>query len=236
MNQIEAIQIIGTQRSGSNLFRLMLNQLNEISAPHPPHILQRFIPLLPKYGNLSNRLNFLKLTDDVCSLVELNPVPWEMELNRNEIAAKCTSNSIYELFRVIYELKAEHDNSRYWVCKSMANVNFAKEIEASGIHPKYIHLYRDGRDVACSFKKAVVGEKHVFHIANRWNENQKSCFRVREQIGESRFISVSYEAITKFPEKEMKRICEFLNIPFNLGVFDFYKSIPNDPVECLTHL
>ncbi len=32
------IFMIGTQRSGSNLLRLMLNQLPEIAAPHPPSL------------------------------------------------------------------------------------------------------------------------------------------------------------------------------------------------------
>ena len=224
MNKIQPIQIVGTQRSGSNLLRLMLNQFEEVSAPHPAHILQRFIPLLSNYGDLSEQYNFLQLTDDVCSLIELNPVPWLININRSKIAVSCKANTIFELFRVIYEQKAKHENAKYWVCKSMANVNFAKDIEASGIHPKYIHLYRDGRDVACSFKKAVVGEKHVYHIANKWNEDQKACFRLQEQIEKSRFISVSYENITSNTEAELKRICEFINIPFNPDVFDFYKS------------
>ena len=41
-------QFIGTQRSGSNLLRLMLNQLEGIYAPHPPHILKTFYPLNTK--------------------------------------------------------------------------------------------------------------------------------------------------------------------------------------------
>ncbi len=224
MNQIQSIQIIGTQRSGSNLLRLMLNQFDEISAPHPPHILQRFIPLLPKYEDLTNQQNFLQLVDDVCTMVELNPVPWNVFFDREEIANSCTTNTIFELFRVIYSLKAKQEKAKFWVCKSMANVNFARGIEDSGMNPKYIYLYRDGRDVACSFKKAVVGEKHVFHIANKWKENQEACFRLQEQTDSSQFISVSYKNLTNNPEKEMKRISTFLNISFNPDIFDFYKS------------
>ncbi len=67
------IFMIGTQRSGSNLLRLMLNELPRIAAPHPPHILQRMIPLAPNYGDLEIRENFAQLVDDVCRLVELNP-------------------------------------------------------------------------------------------------------------------------------------------------------------------
>ena len=48
--------MIGTQRSGSNLLRLMLNQQPAIASPHPPHILERFMPLLPLYGNLDTLL------------------------------------------------------------------------------------------------------------------------------------------------------------------------------------
>ena len=53
--------MIGTQRSGSNLLRLMINQTPSIAAPHPPHILERFNPLLPAYGDLSIESNFLRL-------------------------------------------------------------------------------------------------------------------------------------------------------------------------------
>ncbi|WP_372521940.1 sulfotransferase, partial [Sulfuricaulis sp.] len=64
------IFMIGTQRSGSNLLRLMLNELPRIAAPHPPHILQRMLPLVPNYGDLEKRENFAQLVEDVCRLVE----------------------------------------------------------------------------------------------------------------------------------------------------------------------
>ena len=51
---MQAIFMVGEQRSGSNLLRLILNESSNIAAPHPPHILQRMMPLLPAYGNLNN--------------------------------------------------------------------------------------------------------------------------------------------------------------------------------------
>ncbi len=82
--------MIGTRRSGSNLLRLMINQLPEVAAPHPPDILQRMMPLVPLYGNLNDPKIFYQLVDDVCRLVELDPVPWEgVTLNRNDVASRC---------------------------------------------------------------------------------------------------------------------------------------------------
>ena len=52
--------MIGTQRSGSNLLRLMLNQLSDIASPHPPHILERMFPLMDHYGDLDKDENYKK--------------------------------------------------------------------------------------------------------------------------------------------------------------------------------
>ena len=116
MKEIQPIQIVGTQRSGSNLLRLMLNQLEEVTAPHPPHILQRMMPLLPLYGNLDDSQNFYRLIDDVCSLVELNPVLWAgIEFDRKYIFSLCKAQNLVEIFRVVYDLKARHDGASFLV-------------------------------------------------------------------------------------------------------------------------
>ena len=87
------IFMIGTQRSGSNLLRLMINQAPDIAAPHPPHILERFAPLLPIYGDLAQERNFVRLVDDVVRMVEVNPVPWGVTFDRADIRRRCRDNS-----------------------------------------------------------------------------------------------------------------------------------------------
>ena len=162
------IQFIGTQRSGSNLLRAMLNQLPEIAAPHPPHILKTFIPLLQIYDDLNNDANFESLLNDVCLWVELNPVTWQTsKIDRASIKNSCKEKTLIELFYRVYAYYAALQNSEYTCCKSMSNVHQYKALENAGLSPYYIYLHRDGRDVACSFKKAIIGEKHVYHIARR---------------------------------------------------------------------
>lgn len=221
----KSIQIIGTQRSGSNLLRVMLNQISEVDAPHPPHILKNFYPLLPKYGDLNTEVNFENLIDDVCRLVELNPVPWEgFKLDRSEIKFHCNSNSLIEIFRVIYELKAKYSKATYWCCKSMSNIYYADEFEYLGIKPLYIHLYRDGRDVALSFKKAIVGPKHIYHIAKQWKEDQELCIQLKEKLGNNRVFSISYEELLSNSVEVLKRLCDFLKVPYSNSMLTYYSS------------
>nr|WP_295922756.1 sulfotransferase [uncultured Dyadobacter sp.] len=219
------VQIIGTQRSGSNLLRLMLNQLPEVSAPHPPHILERLMPLLPAYGNLAIGSNFEKLIDDVCMLVETNPVPWTgLTLDREAIRARCEAPTLPEIARVVYELKAEADRAHIWTCKSMANIHYAVELEKYSTPPRYIHLFRDGRDVALSFKKAIVGEKHSYHLAHQWKKEQDASIALFEELGPGRVIRVRYEDLLQNPENELKRICAFIGAAYSDTALAYHQS------------
>jgi hypothetical protein len=220
-----AIFMIGIQRSGSNLLRLMLNELPEIAAPHPPHILQRMMPLIPSYGDLSREKAFSLLVDDVCRLVELNPVPWEgVVLDRKNVAARCRKRNLVAVFGAVYDIMAEAWRARTWCCKSLANVYYLPEIEAYFRDAKYIYLYRDGRDVAVSFRKAVVGEKHFFHIAKEWDEAQRLALDFRSKIPAKRFFNLSYEALTAEPEKTARALCTFLGVRYKPSMLEFYKS------------
>ena len=123
------IQFIGTQRSGSNLLRIMLNQLPEIAAPHPPHILETFEHLLPIYNNLNDNANFESLVNDVCLWVELNPVKWQIsKFDRALIRDRCKENTLITLFYEIYSYYAELQNCEYTCCKSMSNVHRYRDL------------------------------------------------------------------------------------------------------------
>jgi hypothetical protein len=219
------IFMIGIQRSGSNLLRLMLNELPEIAAPHPPHILQRMMPLVPHYGNLRKGEAFSLLVDDVCRLVEMNPVPWEgVVLDRADVAARCRKRSLVAVFGAVYDVMAEAWGAKTWCCKSLANIYYLPEIEGYFPGAKYIYLYRDGRDVAVSFSKAVVGEKHYYHIAREWNEAQQLALNFRRKIPAGRFFNLSYEDLTSKTEKTVRALCKFLGVGYKPSMLEFYKS------------
>ncbi|MGZ3926012.1 MAG: sulfotransferase family protein [Mucilaginibacter sp.] len=218
------IQMIGTQRSGSNLLRVILDQSEEIASPHPPHILVTFVPLLRFYGDLDAEA-YKALINDVVSYVEANPVPWEgIAIDRNWIFDNSKIYSLFEINRLIYEQAAISKKAKYWCCKSMANVHYSDELESHNPDLKYIYLYRDGRDVAVSFKKAIVGEKHIYHLASQWKYDQEACIRLSERIESDRFFSLNYETLITQPEAVIKSLCNFLGIEYSENMLNFYNS------------
>lgn len=79
---MKRVQIVGTQRSGSNLLRLLLGSLPGVFAPPSAHKLRDFQGLLPRYGE---PLNMERLIADMAELVELNALPWPSVGDRTRI-------------------------------------------------------------------------------------------------------------------------------------------------------
>lgn len=222
---MQSIFMVGEQRSGSNLLRLILNESSSIAAPHPPHVLQRMMPLLHIYGDLNIEKNFTKLIDDVCRLVELNPVPWDkVILDRKKVTEHCRENSLVAVYGAVMDMYAEAHNASAWMCKSMQNIRWADELNHYFEKPKYIYLYRDPRDVVLSFKKAVIGDKHPYFIAKQWNELQQLSLKQMNSHGSESTFPISYEGLLENPEKTVKELCLFLNIKFNKNMLNFHKS------------
>lgn len=221
---MNAIFMVGEQRSGSNLLRLILNESKEIAAPHPPHILQRLMPIIDE-KDLNSDSVFRELIDYVCQLVEVNPVRWEgVQFDREEVFCRCREKSLIAIFGAIMDVYAEAQNASTWVCKSLQNIRWADQLDAYFENAKYIYLYRDPRDVTLSFMKAVVGEKHPYFIANQWNELQNLCMQHGEKLSDDQFYGVCYEELINKPEDVIRGLCEFLGIKYQDSMLIFHES------------
>lgn len=221
---MNAVFMVGEQRSGSNLLRLILNESKEIAAPHPPHILQRLMPVVAG-KDLSKEKIFRELIDHVCQLVEANPVQWEgIHFDREEIYRRCRENSLIAIFGAVMDVYAEKHNATSWVCKSLQNIRWAEQLDEYFDTNKYIYLYRDPRDVTLSFMKAVVGEKHPYFIAAQWNELQQLCMDHAKKLSNERFFGVCYEELIGDPEQIIRNLCEFLEIEYCESMLVFHES------------
>ena len=218
-------QFIGTQRSGSNLFRLMLNEFDGVYAPHPPHLLKTFYPILSKYQNLNDDVNLQKLIEDMLKWIHNNPVRWNNVPSYSELFESLNKRSLFEIFRLLYTTNAIKENkNKFWCCKSLFNLKFYNLKEFKSLNPIYIYIYRDGRDVASSFKNASIGDKHIYFLAKQWQSDQVICKKIKDNTSDYNFFSVKYEDLLIYPRKILKRFCEKYDITYNDDFLNYYKS------------
>lgn len=217
--------MVGTQRSGSNFLRLILNQSDELVAPHPPHIIDRMVPLLPLYEDMGSSTMTEALMDDVCDLVDANPVPWyDHPLDRKEVWGHLEDDGLIAVFDALYKQYTLSNGAINWVCKSLANVNHMSLIhQYYRGREKYIYLYRDGRDVALSFKKAIVGEKHTYMIARQWHYDQEKAISFWRE-NETKVFPIAYEKLVQDMDGILEPLCDFIGISYDDKMHNYYKS------------
>lgn len=85
---------------------------------------------------------------------------------------------------------------------------------------RYIHLSRDGRDVARSCK-AMGWAGNMYTAADRWLEAELAWDRMRQTLPADRQLEVRYEDLIREPESTLNTICEFMGCEFDEAIFDY---------------
>jgi len=216
------IFIVGTERSGSNLLRLLLNELPEVTVPHPPHLMRDLTPRLPVYGDLLVDKNFRRLIEDAIRLVELHFAPWPIKLNAESLFAQALRRDLYSIYAGIYEQYREHSGKPRWACKSTFMIHHVREALAHHSRPQFIHLVRDVRDVAVSARKSIFCHYHPYFVAKLWKCEQGIAAEWAAQLPTETWLTVHYEELIANPAQEMRRICTFLNATYSEEILNYF--------------
>jgi len=207
--------IVGTERSGSNLLRVMLNTHPNLDVPHPPHIFKYFSPIVNNYGDLSASKNRARLVADICSLITVHIYPWDLDIDQNRVIEESSENNLCGIMGAIYDQHKEWVGKSRWGCKSTFMVDHATEALELHAGSKFIWLVRDPRDVAASSKKSVFSPFHPFITARLWSQQQKTAMGLETKLGTKTVLRVRYEDLLSDTEHVIRGVCMFLGEDFD---------------------
>jgi hypothetical protein len=220
----DPLYIIGTERSGSNLLRVMLNAHSGIALPHPPHILRYFSPLEKAYGDLEASENLSRLVGDVLRLLQVHISPWDFEPDAERVVAEARPRDLLGVFTAIYDQFLERSGKRRWGCKSTFAIHHVDRILERDPEARFLWLVRDPRDVALSSKRSVFSPCHPYFTACLWREQQALGSALAGQIGDRRVLQISYEKLIADPEITLRSLCDFLEEEFEDGMLQFHET------------
>jgi len=93
---------------------------------------------------------------------------------------------------------------------------------------RYIHLVRDPRDVARSVvQKGWAG--NVYHAAEFWLDAERSWDTLAPHLSDDRAIEVRYEDLVTEPERTLTAICRFIGVPYSLRMLEYSADAPQYP-------
>jgi len=89
---------------------------------------------------------------------------------------------------------------------------------------RFVHLIRDGRDVALSYLERPWGPDSVGEAALYWRSRVTRGRAAGRAIGTRRYLEARYENLVENPEQEVQRICSFLGLVFEPAMLHYEKA------------
>ena len=204
--------IVGSARSGTTLLRLMLNAHPEVAVPPE----SRFITELWTDQEQVEVASFLQRLD-----AHPRFHTWDLPISavRDELEGRATapySDAISAAFKAYARV---HGKTR-WGDKTPRYVEHIAFLAGLWTDARFIHLIRDGRDVALSYADVPFGPKTVGRAARLWSRRVKAGCDAGRALPRGSYIEVNYEDLVDDAEGEIKDICDFLDLDFDPGMLD----------------
>lgn len=220
----DPIFIIGTERSGSNLLRLILNSHSEIAVPHPPHVMTYFGPLEKYYGDLAREENLRRLAKDVVAHVRWHIHPWTTAIKAEALVQNAAPRDLFGLYAALYEQYMFSTGKRRWGCKSTFMIHYVDRILARYPEARLVWLVRDPRDVALSSRESVFNPFHPYYTARLWTAQQELGLKLEATLRPANMLRVHYEALISKPNQTVERICQFIGVSFEPDMLRFFET------------
>ena len=101
------------------------------------------------------------------------------------------------------------------------NIFFARELLELLPESKIVHIYRDPRDVVASFSQQRWCPSDKIKAA-LWYKTMMEywLYVVRKGLPADSYSEVKLEALVKSPEITLRRLCEFIRLPFENSMLD----------------
>lgn len=216
--------IVGAPRSGTTLLRLMLDAHPDLAIPPETY----FIPRAVKRWQLAaKRRN--RSADPVQAFYETvtGHTRWkDFHLDADAFRSRLDHDrprEVGDAVRAFYRLYSDKVGKPRWGDKTPFYVRKMTLIQEVVPEARFVHLIRDGRAVTLSIKDLWFGPDSIDEAAEFWTS----------RIGEGReqasrlphYTEVRYEDIVLDPEPHLRRICDFLELPWNPRLLNYHEHV-----------
>ena len=229
--------VVGSPRSGTSLLRIVLTCHPRVLIPPECGFM---IWLRPAYGSWSSddagraeRLD--AFLDDlvVCRKFE----SWGLAREAVRLAlVESRPQSYAQLCAAVYGAYGRSRGKRFtiWGDKNNSYLHHLSELDALFPAARFLHVVRDGRDVACSYREVMAQRSsspyaprlpvEIETIADEWGANVAGIADYLEALPGERARTVRYEELTSTPEEALREVCAWLGVEFEAAMLTFHEA------------
>ncbi len=220
--------ILGAPRSGTTLLRFMIDAHPDVAIP-------------PETGFLVQGTQFIGTGDDLRqeffeTITAFPPgvaawpdfgIPKE---TFRHIIKRIEPFSVSEGYRAFYRAYAERFGKPRWGDKTPMSCLHLDTIESVLPEAHFIHLIRDGRDVALSWRQTWFSPGNAMEVlAEEWAR----CVSTARAQGAhcQHYLEVRFEDLIRNPVTVLIKICGFLQLPYTAQMLEYHVGVPGRLTE-----
>jgi hypothetical protein len=207
--------VVGVNRSGTTLLRMMLDAHPELTMPPETHFVPELIDVAES-GHATPAALLATITKQR---------EWgDFGLTEQQLLEAFTAIeplNAGDALRSFYGLYAQRVGKPRCGEKTPIYVKSIRKISRALPEARFVHVIRDGRDVALSIRDRAVKEHPVEHIAERWVRRISQARRQSKHV--PHYIEVRYEELILDTEPTLRTICEYFELPWDDGVLDYHR-------------
>ncbi|HYH61355.1 MAG TPA: sulfotransferase [Solirubrobacterales bacterium] len=217
--------VVGVGRSGTTLLRLMLDAHPELAIPPETHFLPELIGLYADGREPE--------TEELVEAVKTHPGWRDFGMDENELrisfAARAglgPAGDAAGAIRAFYAAYSSGHQKPRWGDKTPVYIESIALIgSVLGDQARFIHLIRDGRDVAVSRgARAVKRGREATPAQDEAKTWQRRIEGARAQATEvDHYLELRYEDLIADPESVLREACEFIEVGFDPAMLDYHE-------------
>lgn len=120
-----------------------------------------------------------------------------------------------EVVGAIFAAYADHHGKPRWGDKTPIYVRSLPLLGRLFPEARFVHLVRDGRDVALSYLSVPWGPGTIWQAAHKWRRDVTAGRAAGAVLGPGRYLEVRYEQLVREPRPVLERVCAFAGLSFH---------------------
>ena len=221
-HQTSPFFIFGCPRSGTSLLSAMLGMHPNLAVPYESHLYSCVYPTVSRFTDLAHPHTRALLVTEILRTEHIRR--WSPAPSLTGTLDAITRYDFHGIVDGLLGAWASSQGKSRWGEKTPQHTLHWRTILPGFARVQVVHLVRDGRDVALSYRKAFFGPKHVYALAHRWQQYLAAAEQARAFLGEKAFLQVHYEDLLATPEQELRRICDFLGEEYSPVMLAYYQQ------------
>jgi hypothetical protein len=214
--------MFGMDRSGTTLLTMMVGAHPDIAVPlSTTGMWYELAEHLPE--DFSSLEGAIRVFDDILRHERIGL--WDQRLDRDRMLAEIRPGDFGSIVAACHREYARSSGKPVWASMDISTLDNMHLANAWFPDARFVHIVRDGRDVALSHQGYRYGAGNIAEVAVKWEARVTRNLRMGAMLPAGRYHVLRYEDLILEPERTLRHLCEFIGVPFSTQMLQYQESV-----------